>query len=62
MDLLVNDVRKPLTVIHAYAQLLQRRIRQGSIGEEEMLDRLARIEEASQRIEARLHELEGDGH
>jgi signal transduction histidine kinase len=55
----VGDLRIPLTVLHGYTQLLQRRIRQGRILEAyACLDGLASIEQAAQAMEAKLRSLD----
>lgn len=55
----LHEMRDGLTVIHAYAQLLQRRIRpEQPIDHEPLLARLAIIERISMRVEARLRKLD----
>jgi len=62
-DRFLDDLRGPLTVIQASAQLLQRRLlRGGGLEPDKLLARLASVERAARAIEARLRELErGDG-
>lgn len=55
----VDDLAAPLTTIHGYAQLLQRRIRaRKAVNNDAMLEALSRIERAARSMEARLRELE----
>lgn len=55
----LHEMRDGLTVIHAYAQLLQHRIRlRQAIDPEATLVRLAIIERTSMRMEHRLRQLE----
>lgn len=62
VDRLVSDMRKPLSVVHASAQLLQRRIDQGQVTDpRDLLSRLAAIERSCKHIDARLQQLERDG-
>lgn len=60
LDRLLESVRAPLAVIHAYTQLLQRHIRLGRSTEEHLLGRLAVIERAAKRIDVRLRRFEND--
>jgi signal transduction histidine kinase len=62
----LHEMRDGLTVIHAYAQLLQRRIDpEESVEQETLLNRLAIIEDTAMRMESRLRRLDryhaGDG-
>lgn len=55
----IGDLRVPLTVVHGYTQLLQRRIRQGRILEAyACLEGLVSIEQAAQAMEAKLRRLD----
>lgn len=55
----IGDLRIPLTVMHGYTQLLQRRIRQGRILEAyACLEGLVSIEQAAQAMEAKLRRLD----
>lgn len=57
----INDLAAPLTTIHGYAQLLQRRIRtRGVPSSDELLLSLGRIEHAARAMEMRLRQLEED--
>ena len=59
LDRFLNDLRAPLSVIHAYTQVLQRRILQRRVYDEQhLLARLAVIERSAKTIEARLREHE----
>jgi len=62
----LHELRDGLTVIHAYAQLLQRRMApEQPVERASLLDRLALIEDAARKMEARLRQLDrhhiGDG-
>ena len=58
-DHYLDDLRTPLTVIHASAQLLQRRILLGrTLEPDQLLARLTAVERAAWTIEARLRQLE----
>lgn len=55
----LHEMRDGLTVIHAYAQLLQRRMApEQPVERESLLDRLALIEEAARKMEVRLRQLD----
>ena len=57
----VNDLTPSITVIHGYAQLLQRRIRaRGMPAEDDLLKALARIERAARAMDERLRRLEDE--
>lgn len=57
----VDELAAPLTAIHGYAQLLQRRVRAGrTISDDNLLMTLGRIERAARSMEARLRQLEDD--
>lgn len=57
----IDELAAPLTAIHGYAQLLQRRVRAGrTISDENLLITLGRIERAARTMEARLRQLEDD--
>jgi signal transduction histidine kinase len=55
----LHEMRDGLTVIHAYAQLLQRRIHpEQPVEQDPLLARLAIIERVSMRMETRLRQLD----
>lgn len=58
---LVSDVRKPLSVVYASAQILQRRIERGEVRDvRDLSDRLAAIERSCKHIDDRLQQFERD--
>lgn len=55
----LHEMRDGLTVIHAYAQLLQRRVHpEQPVAQEPLLDRLAIIERVAMQVETRLRLLD----
>lgn len=59
IDQALHELRDGLTVIHAYAQLLQRRLHpRQRIESAAMLERLAIIERTSMAMESRLRRLD----
>lgn len=57
----IDELAAPLTTIHGYAQLLQRRVRAGrTVSDENLLTTLGRIERAARTMEERLRQLEED--
>lgn len=61
IERLVDDLRAPLTIISAYAQLLQRGCRQGrELDPAMMVNHLGVVARAAERIEARLRVAERD--
>ena len=58
---LVIDVRNPLSVAYASAQLLQRQVERGEVRDvHDLSDRLAAIERSCKHIDARLQQIERD--
>lgn len=63
VDRLVDDLRKPLTIIRGYSQLLQLWLRKGEVPDAAYLrTRLAAIERSTQEIETRLEAVEQESH
>ena len=66
IDQALHEMRDGLTVIHAYAQMLQRRIHpEQPVEHDHLRARLAIIERTSMRMETRLRKLDryhADGH
>lgn len=55
---ITHDIRSPLTVVKGTALLLQREIHRGPIPKQRLLDRLRRIDDAANRMDRQLIELQ----